>query len=42
LSAADAYYAQRMNETLNPAASDPARTVDSIKAAFTAAATVAQ
>lgn len=42
LSAADAYYAQRMNEHMNPAASDPARTVETIKAAFTAAATVAQ
>ena len=42
LSAADAYYAARMNEHMNPAASDPARTVASIKAAFAAAATVAQ
>ena len=42
LAAADAYYAQRMNEILNPAASDPARTVESIKAAFSAAATVTQ
>lgn len=34
LSAADAYYAAIMNEHLNPASSDPARTVDSIRAAF--------
>lgn len=40
LTAADAYYANRMNEILNPAVSDPARTVVSIQAAFTAAAAV--
>ena len=38
LAAADALYANRMNEILSPAASDPARTVASIQAAFTAAA----
>lgn len=38
LAAADALYADRMNEILAPAASDPARTVESIQAAFTAAA----
>ena len=40
LSAADALYADRINEILAPAASDPARTVQSIQAAFTAAAQV--
>lgn len=34
LSAADAYYATIMNEHIAPVASDPARTVDSIRAAF--------
>lgn len=42
LAAADALYADRLNEILAPAASDPARTVESIKAAFTAAAAVSQ
>lgn len=42
LSAADALYADRVNEILAPAASDPARTVQSIQAAFTAAAQVSQ
>jgi hypothetical protein len=42
LSAADALYADRLNEILAPAASDPARTVQSIQAAFTAAAQVTQ
>lgn len=42
LSAADALYAARMNEILAPAASDPARTVESLQAAFLAAATVTQ
>lgn len=40
LSAADALYAERLNEILAPAASDPARTVASIQAAFAAAAQV--
>jgi hypothetical protein len=34
LSAADAYFATIMNEHIAPVASDPARTVDSIRAAF--------
>lgn len=42
LAAADALYADRLNEILAPAASDPARTVASIQAAFAAAATVTQ
>lgn len=42
LSAADALYANRVNEILAPAASDPARTVQSIQAAFTAAAQVSR
>ena len=42
LSAADALYANRLNEILAPAASDPARTVQSIQAAFAAAAQVAR
>lgn len=42
LSAADALYANRMNEILAPAASDPARTVQSIQAAFAAAAQVSR
>jgi hypothetical protein len=42
LSAADALYANRLNEILAPAASDPARTVQSIQAAFTAAAQVSR
>jgi hypothetical protein len=40
LSAADQYAAGKMNEVLNPAFSDPSRTVATIQAAFTAAATV--
>lgn len=40
LAAADALYADRLNEILAPAASDPARTVQSIQAAFAAAAQV--
>lgn len=42
LAAADALYADRLNEILSPAASDPARTVQSIQAAFAAAAQVVQ
>ena len=42
LSAADALYADRINEILAPAASDPARTVASIQAAFAAAAQVSR
>lgn len=42
LSAADQAYASAMNEHIAPAASDPARTADSIRAAFAAAATVTQ
>ncbi len=40
LAAADQYAATKMNEVLNPAFADPSRTVSSIQAAFTAAATV--
>jgi hypothetical protein len=38
LTAADQYAAERMNEILNPAFSNPARSLDSIRAAFRAAA----
>jgi len=41
-SAADAWAANALNETIQPAMSDPARTIDSVKAAFLAAATVTQ
>jgi hypothetical protein len=40
LSAADQYAASKMNEVLNPAFADPSRTVATIQAAFTQAATV--
>jgi hypothetical protein len=40
LTAADQYAAQKLNDVLNPAFSDPSRTVATIQAAFTAAATV--
>ncbi len=40
LTAADQYAAQKLNDVLNPAFVDPARTVATIQAAFTAAATV--
>lgn len=39
-SAADAWAANALNETIQPAMSDPARTVETVKAAFLAAATV--
>jgi hypothetical protein len=42
LSAADALYVDRLNEILAPAASDPDRTVQSIQAAFIAAAQVSR
>lgn len=41
-SAADAWVAVALNETIQPAMSDPARTIDTVKAAFLAAATVTQ
>jgi hypothetical protein len=41
-SAADAWAAAALNETIQPAMSDPARTIDTVKAAFLAAATVTQ
>lgn len=40
LTVADQYAAARMNEILNPAFSDPSRTLESIQAAFTAAAVI--
>jgi len=40
LAAADAYAASILNETINPALSDAARTVESIQAAFAVAVTV--
>lgn len=40
IEAANAVYAAKMNEHINPAIADPARTADSIRAAFTAAASV--
>ena len=40
LAAADAWAATALNETINPALGDPARTIDTVKAAFLAAATV--
>jgi hypothetical protein len=39
-SAADAWAASALNETIQPAMSDPARTIETVKAAFLAAATV--
>lgn len=42
LSVADQTFATAMNEHVTPAAADPARTADSIRAAFAAAATVTQ
>jgi hypothetical protein len=41
-SAADAWAAAALNETIQPAMSNPARTIDTVKAAFLAAATVTQ
>ena len=38
LAAADQWYAQAMNETISPALTDPARTVDTVRAAVAAAA----
>lgn len=40
ISAADAWAAAALNEIIQPAMSDPARTVDTVKAAFLAAAAV--
>lgn len=40
IAVADAWAATVMNETINPALSDPARTLTSVQAAFLAAATV--
>lgn len=40
LEAANAVYAERMNEHINPAIADPQRTADSVRAAFAAAASV--
>ena len=42
LAAADAWAATALNETINPALSDPGRTLASVQAAFLAAATVTQ